>query len=396
MKNLLTIILIVLFAIILYFFYIKKPKSFFEFPRPTGKYGIGTTERHLIDKHRQEPNNLSAKREVMIYFYYPANANKNSLVPPKAKDLQELKSSLKRKGYTDKALNELSDIYFHSIENAPIVKGNQFPVLLFSHGYLGTSATSYAHIFEDLASHGYIVVSIAHTYFGSKVEFPDGHSISPNPEKYAQETMPTSEEQDLWVQDAQFILDELQKINQNKNDQFYNYFDMNNIGAFGHSFGGLTAFYLCIKDPRVKAGIDLDQTPYLDNGIFVSGMKKPFMFIMTECFNKSDEELAKSYQCDVKAIRESRNKNPKAFDLMDKNNAEIINSKSKNLSYKVIPNLLHNGFTDLLILKELPIYKNNKNIINLEAMTGSAEGFDATKLINSYIVGFFDTYLKRK
>jgi hypothetical protein len=29
-------------------------------------------------------------------------------------------------------------------------------------------------------------------------------------------------------------------------------------------------------------------------------------------------------------------------------------------------------------------------------MTGAAEGFDATKLINSYIVGFFDTYLKSK
>ena len=89
MKNILIIILILLCICIfgLYFFYFKKTKSFFEFPRPTGKYGFGTTERHLIDEHRQEPNDLSAKRELMIYFYYPANVNKNSLVPfYKAKD----------------------------------------------------------------------------------------------------------------------------------------------------------------------------------------------------------------------------------------------------------------------------------------------------------------------
>ena len=46
-------------------------------------------------------------------------------------------------------------------------------MLIFSHGYTGTFTDS-TFLFEDLASRGYVVVSIAHASDNTAVEFPDG------------------------------------------------------------------------------------------------------------------------------------------------------------------------------------------------------------------------------
>jgi predicted dienelactone hydrolase len=49
----------------------------------------------------------------------------------------------------------------------------RYPAVLFSHG-LGETRYSYVSILEDLASHGFIVVAIDHTYSNRMTVFPDG------------------------------------------------------------------------------------------------------------------------------------------------------------------------------------------------------------------------------
>ena len=50
------------------------------------------------------------------------------------------------------------------------------PVVVFTHGYTGTF-TDYTYIFEDLASRGYVVASVDHTYEATAVAFPDGRFV---------------------------------------------------------------------------------------------------------------------------------------------------------------------------------------------------------------------------
>jgi len=50
------------------------------------------------------------------------------------------------------------------------------PVVVFTHGYTGTF-TDYTFLFEDLASRGYVVAAVDHTYEATAVEFLDGRLV---------------------------------------------------------------------------------------------------------------------------------------------------------------------------------------------------------------------------
>ena len=61
----------------------------------------------------------------------------------------------------------------HGRREAPLAASEEpFPVLAFSHGYTSFLAQN-TPLMEELASHGYVVFSLAHTWDGSAV-FPDG------------------------------------------------------------------------------------------------------------------------------------------------------------------------------------------------------------------------------
>ena len=245
----------------------------------------------------------------------------------------------------------------------------------------------YTAMCEELASHGYIVVSIAHTYFTASVIFPDGRVIKPIPEKYTQTKFP---DQDLktWIEDVKFVLNSLDKMNDDKDDQFYKSFDLDRIGMFGHSLGGAIAFELCLNDKRVKAGINLDGFIWGDTK--ANDLNKPFLFMLAQGSvdhfeAMTDEEVASKYSVDIEQQKETRKNFEKIY--KDLKQTDLIRSV-------VIPNINHFGFTDFLLLKEFPLYKNNKQISDYNAIAGQADGYKTMNLINEYIVDFFDKNIK--
>lgn len=399
LKKILSIGLIFLFFCAGFYLYksIKNKICYniFEFPKLTGPYGVGLTKRHLIDNNRKETHNPSVQRELMIDIWYPATADKNSLVVYQEDAIEDAKASLKNKGFSEQDLTILDKTYSHAVHDAEfLTKHVPYPLVLFSHGYLGCNPTIYTAFYEELASHGYIVVSIAHTYYANEVKFPDGRVIKPAPEKYSQQSMPSIEEEQLWTADIQFVLESLERYNTDSHNKFYNGFDFARVGIMGHSMGGLAAFELCLKDSRFKAGISLDALPFRYN---IKMLHKPFMFILSkdliQGLYESDAELAEKMKVDIDIIVQMR----KANAIMiagEKNNYEEL-SASKNISHLVIPNIKHMGFSDFLLLKELSIYKNNKNIFDLDSIIGSADGFETINLINKNIVNFFDKSLKK-
>ena len=64
----------------------------------------------------------------------------------------------------------------HSVRDAPVAaQVDGFPVLAYSHGY-GLFVSQNTPLMEELASHGYIVFGLGHTWDGSTV-FPDGRTV---------------------------------------------------------------------------------------------------------------------------------------------------------------------------------------------------------------------------
>jgi hypothetical protein len=148
---------------------------------------------------------------------------------------------------------------------------------------------------EELASQGFIIFSIAHHYECKFSSFPDGRLIrvemgNPRFQKIMREqmnpqamglfkklenassdeervkvfsemsaTLPTilTESPKYWAEDIAFLMDQL-KIMNGKDNRFQKKLDLDRIGVFGMSMGGMATSVICSKDKRIKAGANMD------------------------------------------------------------------------------------------------------------------------------------------
>ena len=157
--------------------------------------------------------------------------------------------------------NAYEDVMPHGKINIPIVSDSGlFPVVLFAHGLDGTLEI-YSSFIEDLVTKGYVVVSMNHPYIAGVVEFPDGRSIyyqdfnSQNDSDYAGKALRTI------IEDAKYALDYVEILN-NTDSIFKGHLDMENVGMYGHSFGGASTSVCCVEDDRIDCGLTLDGVSY--------------------------------------------------------------------------------------------------------------------------------------
>ena len=74
-------------------------------------------------------------------------------------------------------LDYLRGVRTHAFEDAPLAVGRKrWPVVLFSHG-MSWPVDNYQSLLEDLASRGFVVVAVEHTYAAELTEFPDGRTF---------------------------------------------------------------------------------------------------------------------------------------------------------------------------------------------------------------------------
>src|ERR1700676_1479799 len=120
----------------------------------------------LVDSTLNDPFLANgSKRELLVRFLYPANLTG-------ACELAEYTSPTVWGYFSELVGMQLPEVTTNSCLAAPIANGPH-PVVVFTHGYTGTF-TDYTFIFEDLASRGYVVASVDHTYEATAVQFPDG------------------------------------------------------------------------------------------------------------------------------------------------------------------------------------------------------------------------------
>ena len=74
-------------------------------------------------------------------------------------------------------INAIDFIPTNSVTNAPVAEAESaYPVLIFSHGFGGLPELNTIQA-EELASQGYVVVALNHTYDSIVNVFPDGRII---------------------------------------------------------------------------------------------------------------------------------------------------------------------------------------------------------------------------
>jgi len=248
----------------------------FQLPVPTGPYSVGTSILYLKDASRIEDAapESGLNRELMVQLWYPARPSRNRLAT--YRQLRE----------TNFVSSYQSVLPTNSRVDAPIVNsGKPFPVVLFNHAWNGRR-TNDTFLTEEIASQGYVVASIDHTYNARSVAFPDGRTVHGYPPGDIDEPEASSPERlkgiwnkELvkWIADQRFVLDRLKKMNDVSGSMWFGRLDTNNVVSIGHSFGGAAATAACAADKRIRASINMDGW-YFD-AIHARGIDQPLLAI---------------------------------------------------------------------------------------------------------------------
>lgn len=145
-----------------------------DLPPPSGTYRVGNFGYTFTDASRTEVFATQGQRRLFLNIWYPA-----ALAEGKRYEFRGIWEEL-YSGDIDWIFlltNYLQNIKTHSYIEAPVVANNSFPVLVYNHGLYSFTSQNLL-LMEELASHGYIVVSIGHTYQSLKVNLSDSDTYS--------------------------------------------------------------------------------------------------------------------------------------------------------------------------------------------------------------------------
>ncbi|NUP37347.1 MAG: hydrolase [Streptomyces sp.] len=264
-------------------------------PVPSGPYPVGTVSLRLLDGSRADPWVASQPyRELMVGIRYPARAVGGypaapQMLPGEAAGFAALNSFTGvPSGRVDWAATRT-----HAHEGAPAARdGAPFPVVCYSPG-AGDPRSLGTTLCDDLASRGYAVVTLDHTYDACAVEFPGGRvERSVLPAEFAKAypdqqriTALLRKTMDVRVADTRFLLDALPSA---LPQLLCGRLDFGRIGMFGQSAGGFTALQAMHDDPRIAAAANLDgvlayvqedSTPGNLSTVAAEGLDRPFLLI---------------------------------------------------------------------------------------------------------------------
>lgn len=279
---------------------------------------------------------------------------------------------------TDGLPRKLSVLVYYPNEDE--IHNNTCPLIVFSHGGISTK-TSNLSLYKELASHGYVVVSIDHTYHalyteieGDEIYIDSGYMRELNKEDSHSDMENSYRCYQKWMKlrtdDINFVIDTFIEKSSTESNSFYKFVDANSIGVAGHSLGGSAALGVARQRSDIKAVLALE-SPYLYDVIGVDG--KEFRW------------NTNPYQCAVMNIYSDS-----GYPLIETDNKYVQNKNylvnSGKIWYDHIEGSNHYTLTDLV--RTSPV---------LCALLGGGyekSGYDTLKSINQKSLIFFDEYLK--
>lgn len=341
----------------------------YESPAVTGEYAVATAEYTWVDESRIETyTDTGEKRRLTVKIWYPVETE------------------------------EMPE------QNTGTLPEHSCPLVVFSHGAFGVIDSNYSTCTE-LASHGYVVASIGHTYHAMFVTDTDGNTTYASTEFLKQVSAGNSEADDpesekeryeysrAWMQvrtaDENFVLDQILSLaagDKNGNTPGettdvgteeaaedanpWRLIDTEHIGLFGHSMGGAASVQLGRERDDIDAVIDLEGTMLGEYVDFADG---------TEVFNEE----------------------PYPVPVLDVNSAAVdaeartlpgngyvnfyVGERAVDYHYAVIDDAGHLNFTDLPLIS--PVLAKMLGV-------GEVDAKECIEEVNALVLNFFDTYLK--
>lgn len=264
-------------------------KKSYKLRKPTGPYPVGSTD----GIYKVAPEEGDQSRILPWVCFYPARD----------------KGVGKLKKYTsEKIVPGTAGIETNSYSEAPVA-GGKHPFILFNHGFSSELESNTVQC-EELASHGYLVLSVGHQGDGS-YELPGGEFSMFDMENMMKQYATEAEAGAEWFtkygdwaagEGSTASLDEHHAFYQNiiepqpkmsahtaiwtkdsltalelfsKEPNFAGHIDHEKIGAFGMSYGGSTALSLAQESDLFKAAANLDGFFYSPR--WQQPLNKPFM-----------------------------------------------------------------------------------------------------------------------
>ncbi|WP_077194241.1 alpha/beta hydrolase family protein [Streptomyces lydicus] len=327
-------------------------------PAPTGRHRVGTVDLHLRDSSRMDPWVPGQQRELMVSLWYPATHTSQypaALLPNSQQVLPGGVTLPTTAGHT----------------GAPVArKDGKLPVLLYSPGGRGNRATGTALV-QDLASRGYLVVTIDHTHDTGDVVFPGGrHEVSMLP--------PGTKSRDLIdvrAADSHFVINQLAEIARGHNPDVEHKplphgltqaVSTKHIGMFGASLGGGSVAAAMHADSRIDAGVNLDGQ--LFGRSEHQRLDRPYMLFSSEHHN--------------------RNTDPSWARLWENLHGERLDLKLRGSG--------HNSFVDNQVLfPQAPAAFGITPEVMQQAL-GTIDPNRSIEVQRTYVAAFFDKHLRHQ
>jgi Platelet-activating factor acetylhydrolase, isoform II len=359
----------------------------FGFELPTGRYEIGTVTYHWVDDSRSEvfSTDAKARRELMVQIWYPTKKDTAFPQAPYVEDAEALGSAqAELHGWPGFVLGHLKYVKSNAKIGPPIAEDHpEFPVLIFLEGITGYRQMNTFQV-EHLVSRGYIVVAIDQPFIAATVVFPDGRQIAGwsknqmNPliqqSITAVEPLPTLNgitfEAGIvpyFAQDVVFLLNQIDLLNKSDSVGFFKgRLDLNRMGIFGVSLGGIIVGEVCQIDRRLRACLVMDAP--MTSTVVREGLRQPSMWISRDGQTMRNEGWA-LFDVD-QHVRTMR---------------RVFDKSSDDAYFIEVAGLFHANLTDIPHFSPL---------LQKAGITGPIDPKRAHKIINTLTAAFFDQYLE--
>lgn len=261
--------------------------------------------------------------------------------------------------------------------------GEEFPLVIFSHGGLGT-ITSNESLYLELASHGYVVCSIGHRYHAlwTVDEHGDITWVDKDYFRELQQEDPSKDPQQsyqyyqkwmkLRTDDINFVLDTIINHADDRLVTLYNRIDTGSIAIIGHSLGGAAALAM----PRLRDDISV-----------VIALESPFLYDVVGVENDEFVWLQQEYPVPVLNIySDSAWENLSRWKQYQRN-VELLDTTDASIQNLYLPGAGHFSLSDLSLASPFitSIFEGGKPIVQSRSYL---------QQVNQAILLFLEDHLK--
>jgi predicted dienelactone hydrolase len=354
--------------------------------KPTGPYQVGVRSEFWIDSSRAETFTPDSgdHRKLLVEIWYPAEPGRDAIratAHPDPDALAEAMAGALPGGYPSFLFKSAGTGLTWAWRDQPVSGAERsFPLLVFSHGFGGTRVQNGFEMAE-LASHGYIIASVEHSYTSMATRFPDGTSARPDTAAAFVLSADSTSVRivNIWAADGRFVIDRLFALDRGDPRQMLSgRIDTTRVGYFGHSFGGATAAQVMSLDPRIVTGINMDG--YLAGTAWINGLDRPFLQFRSDPidFDTISEDLLKAAGTTKEAVKE-------IYRLWQERTVPVLKSGGMEIRIK---GTAHNNYSDLPMMSPM--------LMRMAEQAGPIAPGRAHEIINAVTVAWFDRYLKGK